>query len=468
MSNIEYIQTLEGDIAERDHIIDAIRAELGSTKSENHALRQEVASLKKAIMEGRASPMLPPPAPLSPLSPLTSFASLQQSSSSSSNNLVRPNTQKDLPTSPRLAAVRGAGAFWGGQTNSFGGLGGGITPVHTTLIPETGFGNSAKSSVGSNLGRSNENINPVLNQTPVPITVAANKVFSAGHGANQQIQESQQTAAQQLHQQNLLMGHVLSQLQSTHGFDAFTDVNPFTLKTLDAYRMQLWSRMAMQQRPRVGQQQLGYPSPSSSNTSPANSPSPAPGSPSLSGLATGLRPLHFSSPPSSSSASSGPGSSKLPLTSLLSGKSLYHHPHGLPTPPSSPRMGATDRNTPNTQREREQMQQHALLASLASQTILQKMSSAFWDAFSGSSTGPSGQKAWDSEKVRKIMEGTAVLRVVDVEPAKKVASPASLEESMRSLSLSTSASSSASSSKDEKKGLFSRLSCSPCRKPSSQ
>lgn len=414
--------------------------------------------------------MLPPPAPLSPLSPLTSFASLQQSSSSSSsNNIVRPNTQKDLPTSPRLAAIRGAGAFWGGQANSFGGLGGGITPVHTTLIPETGFGNTGKNNVGSNIDRSNENMNPTLNQTPVPITVTSNKVFSAGHGANQQVNESQQTAAQQL-QQNLLMGHVLSQLQSTHGFDAFTDVNPFTLKTLDAYRMQLWSRMAMQQRPRVGQQQFGYPSPSSSNTSPANSPSPAPGSPSLSGLATGLRPLHFSSPPSTSSTPTGSGSSKLPLSSLLSGKSLYHHPHGLPTPPSSPRIGAADRNTANTQREREHVQQHAqhaLLASLASQTILQKMSSAFWDAFSGSSTGSSGQKAWDSEKVRKIMEGTAVLRVVDVEPTNRTSSPASLEESMRSLSLS-SASSSASSPKDEKKGLFSRLPCSPCRKPSSQ
>lgn len=45
----EYITTLEGDIAERDRLIDAIRTELGSTKSENNALRQEITALKKAL-----------------------------------------------------------------------------------------------------------------------------------------------------------------------------------------------------------------------------------------------------------------------------------------------------------------------------------------------------------------------------------------------------------------------------------
>ena len=410
--------------------------------------------------------MLPPPAPLSPLSPLTSFAPLQQSSSSSSgNNIVRPNTQKDLPTSPRLAALRGAGAFWGGQANSFSGLGGGITPVHTAIIPQTGFGNGAKSNANPGSDRSNENMNPTLNQSPTTITVTSNKVF----GANPQSQESssQELQEQQYHQ-NMAMSRVLSQLNGLHGVDFFNDTNPFTLKTLDAYRMQLWNRVAMQtqqQRARAGQQPITYPSPSSSNTSPASSPSPT-GSPTLSGLATGLRPLHFTSPPSTS-MSSGSGSNKLPLSALLSGKGLHHH-HGLPTPPSSPRMGLADKKPTQTQREREQVQQHAqhaLLASIASQTILQKMGHAFWDALSGSSTNPSGQKTWDSEKIRKVMEGSAVLRVVDVEPKKATSSADSLEESMRSLSLSST--SSAPSSKDEKKGFFACLACTTSQKSAS-
>lgn len=259
----EYIHTLEGDIADRDRVIDAIRTELGSTKSENNALRQEVAALKKAILEGRASPMLPPPAPLSPLSPLTSFASLQSSSSSSSNNnnnngvnksILKPNTQKDLPTSPRINAIRGTGAFWGGQAGGFGGLGGGITPVHTTIIPETA---SPFHGGEQNAERAQENMNPSLNHLPVPLAVQASKVFAAGYSANQrqsqqaqQAQQQQQEKAQQ--QQNIIMGQVLSQLGygGTNGmgagFDQFADINPFTLKTLDAYRMQLWGRVAMQ------------------------------------------------------------------------------------------------------------------------------------------------------------------------------------------------------------------------------
>ena len=49
----EYITTLEGDIADRDRLIDAIRTELGSMKSENVALRQEIDALKKDIAELR-------------------------------------------------------------------------------------------------------------------------------------------------------------------------------------------------------------------------------------------------------------------------------------------------------------------------------------------------------------------------------------------------------------------------------
>ncbi len=68
---------------------------------------------------------------------------------------------------------------------------------------------------------------------------------------------------------------------------------------------------------------------------------------------------------------------------------------------------------------------------MASQTLVQRLGSAFWQAFSGSSpshvgpgagagAGPSATPrvpAWDAEKIRRVLEGTAVVRVVDVEPA---------------------------------------------------
>ena len=68
------------------------------------------------------------------------------------------------------------------------------------------------------------------------------------------------------------------------------------------------------------------------------------------------------------------------------------------------------------------------------------MGCAFWDAFArpASATGRGGAKAdWDHDKVRKILEGKAVVRVVDVEtPISGSSSTDALEESMRSMSLS--------------------------------
>jgi uncharacterized coiled-coil protein SlyX len=61
-----HISTLECDVAESEQVIDAIRTELGPTRSENAALQQEIKALKKALIgsAGRASsPALPPPSP---------------------------------------------------------------------------------------------------------------------------------------------------------------------------------------------------------------------------------------------------------------------------------------------------------------------------------------------------------------------------------------------------------------------
>ena len=61
-----------------------------------------------------------------------------------------------------------------------------------------------------------------------------------------------------------------------------------------------------------------------------------------------------------------------------------------------------------------------MLAAMASQTVVRKLGNAFWDAFTGSSSSSfsssSSRGDWDADKVRKVLEGKAVLRVVDVEP----------------------------------------------------
>ena len=138
-----------------------------------------------------------------------------------------------------------------------------------------------------------------------------------------------------------------------------------------------------------------------------------PSSPPLSGLAANLRPHYFSSTPTKRAATNT-------TSSILSGK---HHPHALsayPTPPASPQPGQMP--TP----------QHAALATMASQTLMQRLGSAFWQAFSGSSSSyptssspstPSARApAWDADKVRRVLEGTAVVRVVDVDPPPAAAS----------------------------------------------
>lgn len=92
--------------------------------------------------------------------------------------------------SPRLAG-RG---FWGG--NLSGGFGG-ITPVHTTLVPDLSTVLSGKPA-GRRSPTLQENLNPMLNaQAPAERTMELSLPMSA--------------------------------------FDSFTDMNPFTMKTIDAY-----------------------------------------------------------------------------------------------------------------------------------------------------------------------------------------------------------------------------------------
>ncbi|TFK35856.1 hypothetical protein BDQ12DRAFT_699877 [Crucibulum laeve] len=373
----EYISTLEGDIAERDRLLDAIRSELGSTQSENLALRQEIATLKKTLLDGRGTgepPVLnlPPPAPLPAQSAAASLAAAASQSASSTANLLAPNTNKDLPISPRLNQARAG--FWGGMS---GGLGmGGITPVHTTLVPEVPL-------VGKR--GLQENINPALNGTGTGFGLGG-----PGKGVN--------------------------------GFDGFADLNPFTMKTLDAYRMHLWGKMAAQQHAHQQQQTANN---HHSNNNNNHLPT---------GLASGLRPHFFTSATKHTLPSSTYGNT---LSALLSGKS-NSGASAYPSPPSSPQLGgkpsASERAYQQQREQQQKEQQTAMLAAMASQTIFKKLGSAFWDAFSGSSSSPATSaqaKNWDADKVRRVLEGKAVVRVVDLEPVTPPQSPRPAQATMR-------------------------------------
>ncbi|KAH9835462.1 uncharacterized protein C8Q71DRAFT_724750 [Rhodofomes roseus] len=411
----EYITTLEGDIAERDRLIDAIRTELGSMRSENGALRQEIDALKKALLDGRGSvdtPVLPPPAPIPTVSPLLSSGPSSNTSSAPvppKSPLVTPNTQKDLPTSPRL----GARGFWGGASSPFGA--GGFTPVHTTLVPEWGSVLSGK-PIGRRSPTLQENINPVLNAAPWP-------------GADKAQQQRQQQQQQQ---------------QQLGALESFIEMHPFTMKTLDPYRMQLWRNMASQQQ--TGRSQAQQQSHASPSPSPLSSPNASP-----SGLAGGLRPHYF--------AKSGP------LSAILSGKAAVN---AYPTPPNSPPLAPSlaQNLQPSQpaggkgQQSQTPTAQQAMLASMASQTLMGKLGSAFWDAFSAkpaaipvSGTGSASRAAartLDADKMRRVMEGSAVLKVVDVEPQEKTSPRMAAPQPALARTMSASAVPSASSMNEKK------------------
>ena len=116
------------------------------------------------------------------------------------------NVRKDLPASPAiLEASRG---FWGGSNDALGGSG--STICHHTFTPDLVLPNSP-TSVFKDLPRAN--INPRLNDNdhaaPLP---------------------------------NFLQKGKPDDLQNT--FSEWSESNTFNLRSMDTYRMQIWSRLA--------------------------------------------------------------------------------------------------------------------------------------------------------------------------------------------------------------------------------
>lgn len=107
------------------------------------------------------------------------------------------NTRKDLPAT--LASVEASRGFWGG--NDGGMFAGGSTTCHTLLAPDLVL-------------PVERNLNPLLNSSDPPI-----ERYSLSQPAN---------------------GRDLASAP----FRQWAEETPFTLRSMDAYRMQIWGRLA--------------------------------------------------------------------------------------------------------------------------------------------------------------------------------------------------------------------------------
>ncbi|KAH6887808.1 hypothetical protein BKA70DRAFT_1332500 [Coprinopsis sp. MPI-PUGE-AT-0042] len=514
----EYISTLEGDIAERDRLLEAIRNELGSSRNENLALRREVENLKRVLIDGRGVDAsadgsldhLPPPAPL-PEKSAAEVLAAQAAAASSNNALFKPNTQKDLPTSPR----NGANSFWGGNAGGMNGMFGsnGVTAVHTTFVPApvvVGLGGANMGGLSPNMGV----YGAAWNQ-PSPFAPALQENISSPFApALQENMNPLMRASgenQRRERETMKKGSPAGE-QKENSFEGFADSNMFTMKNMDAYRMHLWGKMAAQYHAHHHQQQQQPRAiaPSSPPQLPQQQTQEATTNvyhPNLlqlqqlahqqqqlvqqqalyqqqlqyqqqQGLAAkmGVGRTWFLTPSSASTPGSTPSDTRLPLGSttnvplgttnnlvaLLSGKGSVLGSGGYTGasfkrhPPKSvggdKENGEQQKNQLELAKKQQEQAQAAMLAVVASQTILRKLGQAFWDAFSGStsasassqgglakrfeaprSTSGPGQQYqtssnqarpdWDADKVRKVLDGTAVLRIVDVDQLHKLEGP---------------------------------------------
>jgi bZIP-type transcription factor MBZ1 len=289
-------------------------------------------------MEGRSGASIFEDSPVE-TKPNILLETSNKSTRSSRSAIVRPNRNKDLPSS---GSTRG---FWGGHTL------GGTTPVHTTLIPDFDI-----STIAGKPRPLQENMNPLLNSTPA-------------------MDENQTQSS---------LAPYLPLLSS--GLDG---LHNFTLKGLDNDRMQLWSRMAREAGAAQAARDKQLGSPASSTHSSLGSSNGYSSSLSQSNVS----PLFFSSP-------------SLQLI----------------------KKEATKAVTPTLSQ--------AALATTLSTTVSSKLMGALWSAFAPKST-------LDIDKVKKVLEGKAELRVVDVEHS----SAAVLEESLKAMTLGSVTPPAASSSK---------------------
>ncbi|GMK53898.1 hypothetical protein CspeluHIS016_0104840 [Cutaneotrichosporon spelunceum] len=194
----DYIGTLESHIKDRDTVIDAIRSELSTTRSENQDLRRELEALRASTLSG-----LHPQQTSQPIAPATSEGASAPISISApvvqpATMVRRTTTTPTVNTRKDVAPFATGNAFWAGNENMFGS--GNNTVCHTTLTPELTL-------------PPQPNLNPMLNGA----TDRGAKHTSL-HTGDRDIDSS--------------------------SFADWSLETPFSFNSMENYRMQLWSRLS--------------------------------------------------------------------------------------------------------------------------------------------------------------------------------------------------------------------------------
>ncbi|OCF32615.1 hypothetical protein I316_05795 [Kwoniella heveanensis BCC8398] len=222
----DYIGTLEAHIQDRDSVIDEMRAELVNSRTENQDLRRELAALKASTMSilhpETANKTSVSPAMVNALAMSPSLASPTISNNATAgpgpNTIRRSNTplntynpRKDIPSSYK--------GGWGGNDNMFGG---GSTICHTMFTPDLVLPSSSTPTSG-----------PA--PTPAPLRSLADlpRVNLNPH-LNEEIHTSRGPA----------LANIGNGQDNSRTFSAWSEETPFSLRSMDSYRMQMWSRLA--------------------------------------------------------------------------------------------------------------------------------------------------------------------------------------------------------------------------------
>ncbi|WVR04621.1 hypothetical protein IAU60_001632 [Kwoniella sp. DSM 27419] len=215
----DYIGTLEAHIQDRDTVIDEMRSELVTSRTENQDLRRELAALKASTMsilhpesanKSSVSPAMVNALAMSPglASPAISTNAVAGPGPNTTRRSTTPlntyNPRKDIPSSFKSG--------WGGNDNMFGG---GSTTCHTLFTPDLVLPppGSTPAPLRSFADLPRVNLNPHLNDD-LPVSRGP---LLAGQGNGQ---------------------------DTSRTFSTWSEETPFSLRSMDSYRMQMWSRLA--------------------------------------------------------------------------------------------------------------------------------------------------------------------------------------------------------------------------------
>ncbi|GAA5903680.1 bZIP transcription factor [Sporobolomyces salmoneus] len=405
----EYITTLEEEISTRDTLISNLQDQVSTLRTDNSSLKSEVTLLKtkwQELLDKMSSLAGSAPAPATSASTgvglgvnaskaLAGGAGQVQVKeeeenweldSPASTASPLPSTSTDTTTTRRTRSSNGiqkpnlskdlpprrSNSSWNPH-----GFGGGYQSVHTTLVPDfSSLASHLTNKASFNLP--NQSFNPNLNNL----------------------------TSEQLNELPSLTSHLRSTPTTSNNTSAFQDLfstNPFYLNhaSLESQRAGLYSRIA-HNTAGVAQAKKQQ---SSSSSPDGQLPLPV-----------GFRPAFFSS--SSSSIPSKSTEKTLPASSSTTTQELlaFQSPSSAPAPPS------------------HQDAYQLKLAQMASETLLSKMTSAFFNAFSGGA--PSSSSSWDNDKVKDVISGRATLQVVPVSSTSEKKGLEALEERMKGLDLS--------------------------------